>query len=71
MGRIKSLLIKRTANQLLEGEHNFTDDFEHNKKLLQDIMPSKPTRNRIAGYISRLLKVEKNKLTKKNADEGN
>lgn len=54
MGRIKSTMIKKTARQLLEGENVFTADFEHNKKVLGDSMPSKSTRNKIAGYISRL-----------------
>lgn len=59
MGRIKSLMIKRAAEQLLENEHDFNDNFEHNKKLLKNTMPSKPIRNKIAGYIARLLKAKK------------
>ena len=55
MGRIKSTMVKRAAKQLLEGEHVFNSDFEHNKKILGNTMPSKPIRNRIAGYIARLL----------------
>ncbi len=59
MGRIKSLMIKRAAEQLLEGEHSFNESFEHDKKLLGNTMPSKPIRNKIAGYIARLLKAQK------------
>lgn len=55
MGRIKSTLIKKTAIQLLASEHNFTSDFTHNKKVLGNTMPSKSLRNKIAGYISRLV----------------
>lgn len=58
MGRIKSTMVKRASRQLLEGEHGFTNSFEHNKKLLGNTMPSKPIRNRIAGYIARLLSIK-------------
>ena len=59
MGRIKLLMVKRAAEQLLEGEHNFNDSYEHNKKLLGNTMPSKPIRNKIAGYIARLMRAQK------------
>lgn len=58
MGRIKSTMVKRAAQQLLDGENDFNDSFEHNKKLLNNTMPSKPIRNRIAGYIGRLKRVK-------------
>jgi ribosomal protein S17E len=60
MGRIKSLMVKRAAKQLLESEHSFNQDFEHNKKILGQTMPSKPIRNKIAGYIARLEKAKRN-----------
>ena len=59
MGRVKSALIKRTARSLLKEENLFNENFEKNKKLLADTMPSKRLRNKIAGYISRLKKQEK------------
>ena len=59
MGRIKSKLVKRTANTLLKAENQFSISFEKNKKVLKDLMPSKKIRNQIAGYISRLKKREK------------
>lgn len=59
MGRIKSLMVKRAAKQLLEGENLFNDTFEQNKKILGNTMPSKSTRNKIAGYIARLIKMKK------------
>jgi ribosomal protein S17E len=55
MGRIKSLLVKRTAKRLME-EQEFSDNFEKNKKILGMTMPSKRLRNIIAGYIARLKK---------------
>lgn len=64
MGRIKSTLIKRTARQL-KSESVFDDTFENNKKILGNSMPSKKTRNRIAGYIARLKRAEKDAEKKK------
>jgi len=61
MGRIKSLMVKRTARKLLEEEGLFTDSFEHNKKMLKDTMPSKPIKNKIAGYMARLVRMKKAK----------
>ena len=57
MGRIKSILVKRTAEQLLDKENDFNDSFEYNKNLLGSTMPSKSIRNKIAGYIARLRRV--------------
>ncbi|MFH1358466.1 MAG: 30S ribosomal protein S17e [archaeon] len=53
MGRIKSKLIKRTGNILLNEENNFNDDFNTNKKVLKNSMPSKKIRNQVAGFITR------------------
>ena len=58
MGRIKTTLIKRTAKQLMQKKDSFTSDFETNKKLLNNTMPSKLVRNKIAGYIARLEKAK-------------
>ncbi len=58
MGRIKSLMVKRAAKQLLDGENQFNDSFEHNKRVLSSTMPSKPVRNKIAGYIARLVRMK-------------
>jgi len=59
MGRVKSALIKRTARKLLKEENVFSENFDKNKKVLADTMPSKRLRNQIAGYIARLKKQEK------------
>ena len=59
MGRIKSALVKRTARNLLKEDNVFNENFEKNKKILADMMPSKRLRNKIAGYISRLKRQEK------------
>ena len=63
MGRIKTILIKRTAKQLIEKEPEvFTKSFEENKEALKNVFPSKKMRNQIAGYIARIKKNEKKLL---------
>ncbi len=54
MGRIKSILVKRTARTLQEEVGGFSKDFEHNKIRLDKTMPSKSIRNKVAGYLTRL-----------------
>ena len=57
MGRIKSILIKRSSRQLIENSpESFGKTFEENKKALGNILPSKKMRNKIAGYIARIKK---------------
>ena len=63
MGRIKSTLIKRTAKKLIQTV-NFAESFEKNKKLLGETMPSKRIRNKIAGYITSLIRRNAPKLEK-------
>lgn len=58
MGKIKSKLIKRTADTLIKKGIKFSTDFEKNKKILGNSMPSKKIRNQIAGYLSRVKKQE-------------
>lgn len=58
MGRIKSLLVKRTAKKLVKEQDFYTSSFEYDKKLLGSLMPSKRIRNKIAGYIARLIRVQ-------------
>ena len=61
MGRIKSLMVKKAARQLIGTKSEyFTESFEHNKKILgSNNMPSKPIRNKVAGYLARLVKMRK------------
>ncbi len=56
MGRVKTRMIKRTSRELLKKHDSFTSDFEYNKKVLKNALPSKKVRNQIAGYISRIKK---------------
>ena len=61
MGKIKSKLIKRSAKELVKRGIEFSHDFERNKKILGNTMPSKKIRNQIAGFLSRLNRKEKQK----------
>ncbi len=59
MGRIKTLLVKRASKELLQKDIPFSESFDYNKNILADTMPSKKIRNKIAGYIARLKKMQK------------
>ena len=52
MGKIKSKLIRRTANTLLKKDIAFSESFEENKKLLGRSLPSKKIRNQTAGLLA-------------------
>lgn len=65
MGRIKTMLIKRTVNSLIaKYPDRFKDNFEENKKLVEGVaeIQSKKLRNVIAGYITRLVKKQKGEV---------
>ena len=64
MGKIKSKLVKRTADTLIKKGIEFTESFERNKKILGNTMPSKKLRNQIAGFISRIKTQEKENQAK-------
>ncbi len=62
MGRIKTQLIKRTTlNLYREKKDLFKADFGENKTLVESglLFPSKKLRNAVAGYITRLVKTQK------------
>ena len=59
MGKVRPSFIKTTARKLLEMyPDQFTTDFEENKKKVAELtnITSKRVRNRVAGYITRLVK---------------
>ncbi|MDP3734384.1 MAG: 30S ribosomal protein S17e [Nanoarchaeota archaeon] len=62
MGRIKTTYIKRKTKELLRkhGQH-FTTEFTQNKLLTNKFVnvPCKKLRNIVAGYMTRLKKLEK------------
>ena len=59
MGKIKSKLVKRSAEELARQGIEFSEDFEENKRILGKTMPSKKIRNQMAGYASRMKVQEK------------
>ena len=61
MGKIKSKLIKRTAESMLKEDIKFNDKFEENKRILGNTIPSKKLRNQLAGYLARLKKSQAQK----------
>ncbi|MEM2139317.1 MAG: 30S ribosomal protein S17e [Candidatus Woesearchaeota archaeon] len=59
MGRIKTRIMKRVSNELIENHlDKFTDNFEENKKIVEKYSDSssKKLRNIITGYVTRLVK---------------
>ena len=61
MGKVRPVFIKKVSKELISKYPDvFTKDFEENKDLLQKyaIIQSKLVRNRIAGYITHLIKHE-------------
>lgn len=58
MGKIKSKMMRKTANVLTKKDLEFNKDFEKNKAILGKTMPSKRLRNKIAGLISRMKRQE-------------
>ncbi|MCE4598763.1 MAG: 30S ribosomal protein S17e [Desulfurococcales archaeon] len=64
MGKVRTTIVKRTARKLLEKYRDlFTRDFEHNKKVVSQLIEyrSKKLRNQIAGYITHLIAIEEKK----------
>lgn len=61
MGNIRTSFVKRIAKELIETyEGKFTTDFDKNKKLVEEYstVSTKHLRNKIAGYVTRLVRQE-------------
>ncbi len=61
MGRIKTAPIKSITRKLLqEHKSKLKTDFKENKAIVESLLevPSKPIRNKIAGYVTRIMKKE-------------
>jgi len=71
MGKVRPLYVKRTARRLLAlYPDRFTADFEHNKAEVGKLVnTSKSIRNRIAGYITTLVKQRQRLETVEEAGE--
>lgn len=62
MGRVRPRHIKRMAEEFVDNnEDRFSQDFEENKQALEELadFDSKKLRNRVAGYIVRVLRNKK------------
>lgn len=62
MGKVRPEKVKKLARELLKRfPDKFTGDFESNKKSLATVSTatSPKLRNRIAGYVTRLVAIEK------------
>ena len=62
MGRVRQSHIKRAARELLElHPDKFSADFGQNRRTLDELLnlESKALRNRVAGYITALVRQEK------------
>ena len=62
MGNVRPTYIKRVAIELVEKyPDRFTDDFEHNKSIVNELTDVSSTvmRNRITGYATRYRKRER------------
>ena len=52
-------MVKRAAKQLMLSENkNYSQEFNQNKSALGSNMTSKSVRNKIAGYLSRLIRMK-------------
>lgn len=59
MGKIKPKSVRKAAVNLLERGIEFEEDFEKNKKILGNDLPSKKMRNQLAGLIAKMKKRER------------
>jgi len=58
MGKIKSKAIRRSAKTLIKEGIKFSEDFEENKQILNNMPLSKKLRNQLAGLITRTKRQE-------------
>ena len=62
MGKVRTDAVKKISREMIKRyPDRFTTDFEENKKSLEPLLkiPSIRLRNRIAGYITRLVAIAK------------
>lgn len=72
MGKVRPTYVKRVARQIMaEYGHLVTDNFEENKKLLNELalIRSKKLRNKVAGYLVRLVKLSREEYVYPTAEE--
>ncbi len=62
LGKVRTVLIKRLSRELVERySDSFSTDFDQNKEVVDELLSNttKRLRNRIAGYITRLMAIRK------------
>ena len=63
MGKVRTSAVKIISRQIIKeySEHLSPDSFEHNKDIVSKVavVHSKPFRNRIAGYVTHQMKLQK------------
>ncbi len=72
MGKVRPTYVKRLAWQIMEKYGSLvTDNFEENKKLLKELtdVKSKKLRNKVAGYLVRLVKLGREEYVIPTAEE--
>jgi small subunit ribosomal protein S17e len=72
LGKVRPEMVKKAAREIVERyPDKFTTDFEENKRLLNSLLDisSIRLRNRIAGYITRLLAIAKTSEIEEEAEE--
>ncbi len=72
MGKVRSSLVKRTVRRLLETYPDvFTGDFEHNKRVVGQLIEykSKKLRNQVAGYITHVVNATIKRRAKAKGEE--
>ncbi len=65
MGRIKSTFVKTSAKKIYKaGKEEFTTNFTNNKEIVDKHakVPSKKLKNKITGYITRLVRQDVEEL---------
>jgi small subunit ribosomal protein S17e len=61
MGKVRTEIVKRVSNELVSRyPKSFVTNFEQNKQFLKEINldVSKKLRNKIAGYVTTLIRIE-------------
>jgi small subunit ribosomal protein S17e len=62
LGKVRTVLVKRLSRELVERySDNFSTDFDQNKEVVDELLTNttKRLRNRIAGYVTRLMIIRK------------
>jgi len=63
MGKIKSKLVKRCAKTILANKISPREKFEENKRILKGVFPTKKIKNQTAGYLVKVNRNEKKRLS--------